>query len=69
MKRYRLMKLTAYDKEHKLKTWRFVNIEAEKAHELNNFMANGFRIWDSDRNKVVKTNLDLDNWIKDHHEE
>lgn len=69
MKRYSLMKLAAYDKEHNLKTWKFVNIEAEEANDLNNFMANGFRIWDTMKNKVVKTNLDIAKWIEEHNNE
>ncbi|MET3209748.1 UNVERIFIED_CONTAM: hypothetical protein ABIC26_002695 [Paenibacillus sp. PvR008] len=65
-KRYCLMKLVDYDREHRLETWRFVKIEAEKIHELDNFMCNGFRIWDSKVSRVVKTNLNLDCWLKNH---
>lgn len=66
MKRYCLMKLTEYDKQHKLETWKFTNINADNAHILNNFMANGFRIWDTRKNRVVKTNLDTDKWLQVH---
>ncbi|KZE65098.1 hypothetical protein AV545_04025 [Paenibacillus jamilae] len=68
-KRFCLMKLTEYDREHKLETWVFTNTNADSEHTLSNFMANGFRIWDSKKNRVVRTNLDVDKWLQVHQKE
>lgn len=65
MKRYWLMKLVDYDKESKVETWKCLNLGTKKPHELNNFLFNGYRIYDIQENKVVKTNLDLHKWLND----
>ncbi|MDY8021185.1 hypothetical protein [Paenibacillus polymyxa] len=64
MKRYWLMKLKKYDKKSKLEVWKYLNTASESPHILNNFLANGFRIWDEDEHRVIKTNLDVSEWIK-----
>jgi len=65
MKRYRLMKLVDYDSRSKLETWKYTNISSSKPHELNNFMFNGYRIYDSLEEKVLRTNLDLHRWLQE----
>lgn len=65
MKRYWLMKLIDYDEHTETETWKCLNLGTEKPHELNNFMFNGYRIYDSVDRKVIKTNLDLHKWIQD----
>lgn len=65
MKRYWLMKLTDYNVDTKMQTWKCLNLGSEKPHELNNFMFNGYRIYDIVEKKVIKTNLDLHKWMED----
>ncbi|PIH59114.1 hypothetical protein [Paenibacillus sp. O199] len=59
------MKLVKYDSNSKLETWKFLGIGTNKPHELNNFMFNGYRIYDNENNTIIKTNLNLKQWIKD----
>ena len=68
MKRYWLMKLIKYDPLSRTETWKCLNIGTNKPHELNNFMFNGYRIYDNVNNVVIKTNLNLKQWIKDNEE-
>ncbi len=65
MKRYSLMKLINYDQATKTQTWKCLKLSTESPHELNNFMSNGYRIYDNFENRVIKTNLDLHKWLKD----
>jgi len=59
------MKLINYDSTSKIETWKFLSIGTNKPHELNNFMFNGYRIYDKQNNAIIKTNLNLKQWIKD----
>ncbi|PZT57431.1 hypothetical protein DN757_01895 [Paenibacillus silvae] len=65
MKRYILMKLVDYNVEEDMQTWKFLTLGAEDPYELNNFMSNGYRIYDNVEQRVIKTNLDLHKWLAD----
>jgi|GEM_PF-4317936 len=64
MKRYQLMRLIDYDQLTNVETWKYTNISTDKPHELNNFMFNGYRIYDNKERKVIKINLDLHKWLQ-----
>lgn len=59
------MRLIDYDDDLKVETWKYTNISTNKPHELNNFMFNGYRVYDTIEDKVVRTNLDLHRWLQD----
>lgn len=65
MKRYWLMKLIDYDLSSKVETWKCLNMGTNKPSELNNFLSNGYRIYDNKDNVVVKTKLNIDDWLKE----
>ena len=59
------MKLLDYDEKSKVETWKCMNIGSDKRHDLDNFLSNGYRIFDTKEKKVVVTKLDLHRWIKE----
>ncbi|PYY28289.1 hypothetical protein PIL02S_03440 [Paenibacillus illinoisensis] len=59
------MKLIDYDQDKKIETWKCLKMGANDAYILNNFMANGHRIYDLKENRVINTRLDLKKWLRD----